>query len=114
MFSSSMLSRRLSWIAMNFFMVVSTIAAQEPAAYLVTNVDVIPMNADRVLKGQNVLIQNSRIVAMGPTASVHAPDNSKVIDGLGKYLMPGLFDMHIHVHEPERDGHLALYLASCC
>jgi imidazolonepropionase-like amidohydrolase len=48
-----------------------------------------------------VVIEGDRIVAAGPRASVKIPDNAKVIDVSGKFLLPGLWDMHAHLYQAE-------------
>jgi imidazolonepropionase-like amidohydrolase len=48
-----------------------------------------------------VVVQGDRIVAAGPRASVKIPDNAKVIDVSGKFLLPGLWDMHAHFYHAE-------------
>ncbi len=45
----------------------------------------------------SVLIRGSRILAVGPAASVTIPRGAKTMDGTGKYLIPGLVDMHVHL-----------------
>ena len=62
-----------------------------------TNVNVVPMNQEGVLRGHTVLIRGDRIVQMGPSAQVEVPEGATVIDGSGKYLMPGLTEMHGHM-----------------
>lgn len=62
-----------------------------------TGVTVIPMDRDRTLPDQTVVVQGQRIVAVGPSAQVRVPDGALRIDGRGKYLMPGLAEMHAHV-----------------
>lgn len=63
----------------------------------ITNVTVIPMDRERTLSGQTVLVTGQRITAVGPSATVHVPEGSLVVDGGGKYLMPGLAEMHAHL-----------------
>ena len=46
--------------------------------------------------GQTVLIEGRRIVAVGPVAEVEVPGNAEVVDARGRYLIPGLWDMHVH------------------
>lgn len=43
-----------------------------------------------------VLIEGERIAAIEPAANVTLPDGCTVVDGRGKWLIPGLFDMHVH------------------
>lgn len=80
--------------------------AQQSVAF--TNVNVIPMDVEAVLSGQTVLVQNGRISQVGPAGQVAVPDDTLVIDGHGRYLMPGLADMHVHVKE---ENELLLFLA---
>jgi imidazolonepropionase-like amidohydrolase len=49
-----------------------------------------------VREDQTVVIEGDRITAAGPSASVTAPKDAEIIDGSGKTLLPGLFDMHAH------------------
>ena len=65
------------------------------------NVNVVPMDSERVLKGQTVLVRGDRIVQVGPAAKVKVPDNALRVDGTGKYLMPGLAEMHGHIPPPQ-------------
>lgn len=43
-----------------------------------------------------VIVQNGRIADLGRSGAVHAPPDAKPVDGSGKYLIPGLWDMHVH------------------
>ena len=61
------------------------------------HVNVLPMDRDTVLPDQTVLVRGTRIVAVGPAASVEIPEGARRIDGTGRYLMPGLAEMHGHV-----------------
>ena len=45
---------------------------------------------------QTVVIQSDRITAAGPSTSVSVPKDAEIVDGTGKTLLPGLFDMHVH------------------
>jgi imidazolonepropionase-like amidohydrolase len=65
------------------------------------NVAVVPMDRERVLENWTVVVAHDRIRELGPAAAVSLPDNATVIDGRGKYLMPGLADMHAHTWEEE-------------
>lgn len=72
-------------------------SATSPGATAFVDVTVVPMDADRVLRGQTVIVRDDRIVAMGPAASTAVPAGATRIDARGKYLMPGLAEMHAHV-----------------
>src|SRR5262245_60004394 len=78
------------------------LAAQEkPVVTVVENVTVLPMDSERSLANHSVVIQGRRIVAVGPSATTKAPEGAVRIDGRGKYLMPGLAEMHGHFLGPQ-------------
>ena len=62
-----------------------------------TNVNVIPMDRERVLANQTVLVQNGLIIEIGDAKKLKLPKNAARIDGTGKYLIPGLVDMPTHL-----------------
>jgi imidazolonepropionase-like amidohydrolase len=82
------------------------------------NVNAIPMDTDRVLQDWTVVVGDGKIVAMGPSAAVRPPAGATIIDGRGKYLMPGLTEMHGHIPPPATaapglvDSVLFLYVAN--
>lgn len=78
----------------------------QPVAF--TNVQVIPMDRQRVLEDQTVLVSDGIIQRIGPASEVSVPANVLVVDGQDKYLMPGLADMHVHVKE---ENELLLFAA---
>jgi hypothetical protein len=74
--------------------------AQSPAdtPLVITNVSVLPMDMPpRVLPAQSVIIERGVITQLGPAASISIPTGARTIDGTGKYLMPGLVDVHVHL-----------------
>ncbi len=87
-------------------LIVSPAMAQQPGVYAFTNVTVVPMDRERLLPRQTVVVRNGRIAAMGTTGSVAVPRGAQVIDGRGRFLMPGLAEMHAHI--PPIDDHQAV------
>ncbi|HEX8690977.1 MAG TPA: amidohydrolase family protein [Longimicrobium sp.] len=65
------------------------------------DVDVLPMDRERVLRGQTVLVRGGTIAAVGPAARVAVPAGAARVDGRGRYLMPGLADLHVHLYDTE-------------
>src|SRR5690348_8467356 len=61
------------------------------------NVSVIPMDHEQVLTGQTVLVRGTTIAEIGPAAQVAVPAGATRVDGQGKFLIPGLGDMHMHL-----------------
>ena len=64
--------------------------------FLVRNVGVVDVRRGAIRPGQDVVVRGGRIAAVGPTGSSHPDGVLTTIDGTGKYLMPGLWDMHTH------------------
>lgn len=60
-------------------------------------VNVIPMDRERVIVNQTVIVQSGTITHIGDAAKVKVPTDAVRIDGAGKYLIPGLVDMHTHL-----------------
>lgn len=75
-------------------------------SFLIKNVNVIPMTKDTVLRNKSVLIKNGNIVHID---SIIPEIDVKVIDAKGKYLSPGLIDVHVHIWDKQEFG---LYLAN--
>ncbi|MDT2022398.1 amidohydrolase family protein [Methylocella sp. CPCC 101449] len=84
--------------------------ARSPGPLAIAHVTVIPMDANRRLEDHTVLIENGRIVAIAPSSAMDlsARPEVSVVDGAGRYLMPGLADMYTHYREP---AEAPLYLA---
>lgn len=61
------------------------------------NVNVIPMDREGVLERQDVIVRAGRIQDIGPAGSVRYDRNAVVVEAAGKFLMPGLAEMHAHV-----------------
>ncbi len=81
-----------------FFSAASDLVAQKEGALLAfTEVTVIPMDKQRVLTNQTVLIQGDKILEIGNSGTVKIPASAKVVASKGMYLMPGLTDMHAHL-----------------
>jgi hypothetical protein len=77
---------------------VSTASAAANRIVAISNVCVVPMSArGGQTCGQTVLIEGARIAEIGPAGKVKPGRGAIRIDGRGKWLMPGLADMHVHV-----------------
>ena len=61
------------------------------------SVNVVPMTSETILPNQTVVIKNGRITAIGDAIKTKYSKDALVIDAKGKYLMPGLAEMHAHV-----------------
>lgn len=63
------------------------------------DVSVIPMTTEGLLEHQTVIVAEGRISELGPHSRITPPSGALVIDGRGKFLMPGLVDAHVHLME---------------
>jgi imidazolonepropionase-like amidohydrolase len=87
-----------------------TAIAQPAGSTAFVDVNVVPMDRNRVLSHQTVLVQGNSIAAVGPVSSTKIPTDARRVEGHGKlFLVPGLADMHTHVAYEED---LALFTAN--
>src|SRR6185312_12445213 len=87
-------------------------ALKKPAHKITAFVDVTvePMESPTPLLHQDVLVEGATIVKVAPMGEVQLPLEAERVDGRGKFLIPGLHDMHVHLDNTK--GMLALFVAS--
>lgn len=73
-------------------------------AVYITHVTVIDTESGKESPDQTVLISGKRISEVKASKSVNPQAGAKVVDGTGKYLIPGLWDMHVHAVRTDRIG----------
>jgi imidazolonepropionase-like amidohydrolase len=85
--------------------------AEDPPAksLAITGVTVIDATGAPARPDMTVVVTGERITAVGKSGEVRVPEGARVVDGKGKYLIPGLWDMHVHTVGP---SYLPLYLAN--
>ena len=83
--------------------------AQSAPAIAITNVTVIDARSAKARANQTVIFTGNRITYTGPRLPALG---SRLIDARGKFLIPGLWDMHVHTDVPAGRGVLALYVAN--
>ena len=67
------------------------------AAVVIRHVNVIDVKNEALLKDQDVVLSGDRIVSVEPSEETRIHGPSVIIDGRGKYLIPGFWDCHIHL-----------------
>lgn len=83
----------------------------------IVNVNVVDVGRGRVLPHMTVIVDGGKIVRVGATASTKAPKDAQAVAGEGKFLIPGLWDMHVHTFFGDtgakaRDVTIPLYVAN--
>jgi hypothetical protein len=118
-------SIRIAVLALIGFWAVPASAQVDRDHHAVTafvGVNVLPMNADIVLSDQTIVVSDGRIVQIGPRHQTRIPPGAAKVQGHGRYLLPGLTDMHAHLadygNKPDIENdervraELILYLAT--
>ena len=90
-------------------------ASGEATAFV--GVNVIPMDEERVLENQTVIVRDGRIAEMGSADEMDVPEGAMQIEGEGRFLVPGMAEMHGHIPSPEEqpdytDDVLFLFIAN--
>ena len=91
-----------------------TYKLQTPVVFertIIKYVNVVDVVSGEVAVDQFVLIEQSRIIKID-TTHITASDDALIIDGTGKYLIPGLWDMHTHSNQHSEWLHHPLYIAN--
>ena len=101
---------RMKFLLFPFALSACLAAAQEPpaAGLAIRHVTIVNVATGAELKDQTVRIQGRRIASVAPTQDADAALPG-VLDAHGGYLIPGLWDMHVHVHDKDE---LPLYIAN--
>ena len=91
---------KTTWIALSLIFLNSCATNKNPrieADYIVENINVIAMDKPVAMNNMAVAIKKNKIVAIITQSKTHTIKAANRIDGEGRYLMPGLADMHVHV-----------------
>ena len=95
----------LLWVAAALALCACARREAQPAAdaappaepYLaITHVTVVDVAQGLLVPGQNVVVRGGRILKVGDTLTVNVPPRAEVVDGRGKFVIPGMWDMHVH------------------
>lgn len=93
--------KKRTWFALTFVLLLASVprslAAPESPQIAFLHVTVVDSTSSAPRLEQVVVIAGGRITAVGPFARVKPPKGARVVDGQGKFLIPGLWDMHVHL-----------------
>jgi len=84
---------------MKIFLYFSVLLISIPSLFAqtqITNITVVDVENQKLIPNQTVTITNDLISNIQSSKKVKLPKNATIIDGTGKYLIPGLTDAHIH------------------
>jgi imidazolonepropionase-like amidohydrolase len=92
--------------------IVGAFAARAQAPIAITHVTVVDGTRPSPGRDFTVVVRGNRIAMVGPAASVAVPAGARVVDGRGKFLVPGYWDMHVHTATPGGREVLPLYVVN--
>jgi imidazolonepropionase-like amidohydrolase len=89
-------------------------ALSKQNSLVLLHVTVIDMTGAAVKADMTVIVAGGRIAAIGKTNKLHIPKDSQVINATGKFLIPGLWDMHTHIgnEDFDKNAYLRLFIAN--
>jgi hypothetical protein len=95
------MARKLSWLLLSSLLLFAFAFAKakqgtQPRVYAFTHITLIDGTGASAKPDMTVVVIGDRIVAIDKAGDVLIPENAKVVDGTGKFLIPGLWDMHTH------------------
>jgi len=79
-----------------FSLLAGTSVAAQDTVLVIAHVTVVDVESGERLLDHTVLVEGERVVAVGPSADLAVPAGAVVVDGTGRFLIPGLWDMHSH------------------
>src|SRR4051812_34078445 len=109
------MARKLATRSITIFLLFITAALTQAGTnairtrtVVISHVNVVPMDSERVLPDRTVLIEGGKIRRI-EAGTIAAPKDAIQVDGHGKYLMPGLADLHVHLFSPDDLDAYTLY-----
>jgi imidazolonepropionase-like amidohydrolase len=84
-------------VALAICTVCSVAHPQAPPPIVITHVTVIDATGAPPQTDQTIVISGARITDIGPSTKTKVPKGARIIDARGKFVIPGLWDMHVHL-----------------
>jgi hypothetical protein len=106
------MSRPLALLGACFALAGAVPAAAQTERLALTHVTIVDVDSGGTRADHTVLIDGNRITWTGPASQARIPAGTRVVDAPGKYVIPGLWDMHVHTSREGRARHFwPLFLA---
>ena len=83
-----------------------------PATIALRDVRVVPMTSEQRLDHQTVVVRDGRIESITPNETATIPTDAIVVEGRGRFLMPALIDMHVHLRRADLPAYLRYGIAT--
>lgn len=102
-----------AWLLVIFHLSVSLLAQQKPPSpqtFVITHVTIIDTRGGPITRDMIVVIRGNRIIAIGKSRTIRVQRDARVINATGKFLIPGLWDMHTHIGDDDFDKTATLRL----
>jgi imidazolonepropionase-like amidohydrolase len=84
-------------LVLNVLAIPASSQSTNTPEYIITDVSVISMLNEKIADHQYVTVKNGLITSISDQSGFKGPRNAVIINGTGKFLMPGLAEMHAHV-----------------
>lgn len=99
------------WVCLVLFFLLGAlpVRAAGPKPVAITHVTVIDATGRPAQADMTVIVEGGRLRSVGKADRVSVPQGAEVVDGRGRFLIPGLWDMHVHIASPD---YLKLFLAN--
>lgn len=110
--------RNLYWVLLLLLLPAGCMSAPNAATaaaptVAIKRVTVIDVNGAPPRADMTVIVSGSRIAAVGESGRVRIPRGAQIVDGAGKFLIPGLWDVHVHaLHKARMETFLPLFVAN--
>lgn len=94
----------MRWLSSTLCLLLAACAQVQRADLAIRGATVVDVTDGSLASGQTVLVEGNRIVAVGPADAVRVPDEADVVEAAGGFLIPGLWDAHVHAVDPAAEG----------
>jgi predicted amidohydrolase YtcJ len=84
-------------LAAGWFSVASAVVHAQTSPTAIEHVTVVDVVAGVAKPDMTVVVAGNKIASVGPASSVTMPKGTRAVDGRGKFLIPGLWDMYVHL-----------------
>jgi imidazolonepropionase-like amidohydrolase len=88
--------KKITFLLLALFFIQASFAQKKAADLLIKSATIIDVNTGKIIPKQMIAIKNGLIIAVLPESQITKYTAIKTLDARGKYVMPGLWDMHMH------------------